>query len=160
MQYLKFLLSVVFTVTIAGTALAADPPKRVLLVTHAGGYMHDSILIAEQVLGELGRKEGFRITCYRFTADPDKKITVRRRAEGQTAPGKPATLILVYEIKKLPGTQANGHLATDVAEALKRRVDPSGARNIIWRPQGDDRLEIEMPISLDTLHRARSCARR
>ncbi len=32
-------------------------------------------------------------------------------------------------------------------EALKKRVDPLGLRNLVWRPQGNDRIEIEMPLS-------------
>ncbi|HZK82369.1 MAG TPA: hypothetical protein VFC46_14910, partial [Humisphaera sp.] len=56
---------------------------------------------------------------------------------------------LVYEIKKPEGALLSGHLASDVAEALKRRVDPAGVRNLIWRPQGDTRLEIQMPLSPD-----------
>jgi hypothetical protein len=36
---------VVALLLLGGTA--AEPPKRVLLVTHSGGYMHDSGLVAE-----------------------------------------------------------------------------------------------------------------
>ncbi|MGH7176602.1 MAG: SecDF P1 head subdomain-containing protein, partial [Tepidisphaeraceae bacterium] len=38
-------------------------------------------------------------------------------------------------------------LAEDVMESLKKRVDPDGVRNLIWRPQGNTRLEIQMPLS-------------
>ncbi|HEX8325304.1 MAG TPA: protein translocase subunit SecD, partial [Tepidisphaeraceae bacterium] len=31
--------------------------------------------------------------------------------------------------------------------ALKQRVDPDGVRNLIWRPQGATRLEIQMPLT-------------
>ena len=31
--------------------------------------------------------------------------------------------------------------------ALKKRVDPEGVRNLVWRPQGNNRLEIQMPFS-------------
>ena len=34
---------------IASSAWAADPVKKVLFVTHSGGFMHDSILVAENV---------------------------------------------------------------------------------------------------------------
>jgi len=67
----------------ACTTLAADPPKRVLLVTHAGGFMHDTALIAEKVLKELGPKHGFQVTCYRFTADPDARIKLKRKQGDQ-----------------------------------------------------------------------------
>jgi SecD/SecF fusion protein len=52
---------------------------------------------------------------------------------------------LLYEIKQPPGGAAS-NLSEQVAEALKRRVDPDGVRNLIWRPQGPTRLEIQMPL--------------
>jgi type 1 glutamine amidotransferase len=57
-------------------ATAADPPsknKRLLLVTHSGGFIHGSVATAEQVLKEVGPKNGFDVTCWRFTGDPDAK---------------------------------------------------------------------------------------
>ena len=56
---------------------------------------------------------------------------------------------LIYEIKKPDGVKPSGKLASEVAEVLKHRVDPEGVRNLIWRPQGDTRLEIQMPLSPD-----------
>src|SRR3954453_2813102 len=38
-------------------------------------------------------------------------------------------------------------LSEVVMESLKKRVDPSGVRNLIWRPQGNQRLEIQMPLT-------------
>jgi type 1 glutamine amidotransferase len=55
----------------------------VLLVTHAGGFMHDSLLAAEQMLKEAGPKHGLDVSCWRFTADPDAKITVKRKIDGK-----------------------------------------------------------------------------
>src|SRR5437763_15358734 len=54
---------------------------------------------------------------------------------------------LLYEIKASEGSTADAHLAERVMEALKKRVDPQGVRNLIWRPQGATRLEIQMPLS-------------
>lgn len=54
---------------------------------------------------------------------------------------------LVYQIKTAPGQKFDKDLATKVASALKRRVDPQGVRNLVWRPEGADRLEIQMPSS-------------
>ena len=54
---------------------------------------------------------------------------------------------LVYQIKTAPGTKYDPQLATKVADALKKRVDPQGVRNLVWRPEGADRLEIQMPTS-------------
>src|SRR6478609_2914219 len=56
---------------------------------------------------------------------------------------------LLYEIKTSDGGAgpAAANLAEDVMKALKKRVDPDGVRNLIWRPQGNTRLEIQMPLS-------------
>src|SRR2546422_315822 len=55
---------------------------------------------------------------------------------------------LLYEIKPPEGgTTVSGNLAEQVMESLKKRVDPDGVRNLIWRPQGNNRLEIQMPSS-------------
>jgi SecD/SecF fusion protein len=52
---------------------------------------------------------------------------------------------LLYEIKAAPG-DLSVDLAQRVADALKKRVDPEGVRNLVWRPQGATRLEIQMPL--------------
>src|SRR5438045_564564 len=59
---------------------------------------------------------------------------------------------LLYEIKTSDGTTgpAAGNLAEEVMKALKRRVDPDGVRNLIWRPQGNTRLEIQMPLTANS----------
>src|SRR5271170_7790860 len=54
---------------------------------------------------------------------------------------------LIYEIKPPPGGFGGGNLAEAVMRALKIRVDPEGVRNLVWRPQGNSRLEIQMPLS-------------
>jgi type 1 glutamine amidotransferase len=47
--------------------------KRLLLVTHSGGFVHPSVVVAEKVLKEIGPKNGFEVTCFRFTGDPKAK---------------------------------------------------------------------------------------
>ena len=57
---------------------------------------------------------------------------------------------LLYQIKAPEGgyhSQTGNSLADDVMAALKRRIDPDGVKNYIWRPQGTDRLEIQIPAS-------------
>ncbi|HTL27612.1 MAG TPA: protein translocase subunit SecD, partial [Tepidisphaeraceae bacterium] len=55
---------------------------------------------------------------------------------------------LLYEIKQPEGGyRGSGTLAEEVMAALKRRVDPDGVRNLIWRPSGNNRLEIQMPLN-------------
>src|SRR3954454_22652626 len=46
---------------------------------------------------------------------------------------------LLYEIKAPEGAYQSD-LAEQVMESLKKRVDPDGVRNLIWRPQGNTRL--------------------
>jgi len=55
---------------------------------------------------------------------------------------------LLYEIQEPEGGYHGQHtLAEDVMTALKKRVDPNGVRNLIWRPTGNNRLEIQMPTA-------------
>jgi SecD/SecF fusion protein len=57
---------------------------------------------------------------------------------------------LVYKIKAPQGSGplnvGASSLAEQVMEALKKRVDPDGVRNLVWRPIGADELEIQMPL--------------
>src|SRR4051794_15038717 len=54
---------------------------------------------------------------------------------------------LLYEIKVPDNSTPDPQLAAHVMESLKKRIDPNGVRNLIWRPQGATRLEIQMPAS-------------
>lgn len=84
MRCVRWLLTLALLAGLGATAGAADDakPKRLLLVTHSGGFMHDSIGVAEQILKEIGPKSGFEVTCYRFTGDPDAKVKVKRKVQG------------------------------------------------------------------------------
>jgi uncharacterized protein len=73
------ILAVLALGLVASTAWAADPVKKVLFVTHSGGFMHDSILVAENVLKDIGPKNGFDVTVYRFTGDPDAVVKVKKK---------------------------------------------------------------------------------
>lgn len=55
--------------------------KRLLLVTHSGGFIHGSVATAEEVLKEIGPKNGFDVTCWRYTEDPNKKVKDKGGAE-------------------------------------------------------------------------------
>src|SRR2546421_10414936 len=61
---------------LAALAPAAQPakPKRLLLVTDSGGFIHDSVGVAEDVLKQVGPKHGFEVTAWRFTRNPDPKV--------------------------------------------------------------------------------------
>lgn len=66
-----------FTFATAGNTTAKAGNKRLLLVTDSGGFIHDSVGVAEQVLKELGPKNGFDVTCWRFTREPDPKVLAK-----------------------------------------------------------------------------------
>ena len=71
-------------------------PKRVLLVTHSGGFVHSSVGFAEDTLKAIGPKHGLEVTCWRFTEDPDKKVKIK---ENKDAPEKEVTALEAYNIK-------------------------------------------------------------
>lgn len=73
MRKLAFLAAVVALCGFGPHALAAEKNKRLLLVTHSGNFVHSSVATAEKVLKEIGPKNGFDVTCWRFTGDPDVK---------------------------------------------------------------------------------------
>jgi type 1 glutamine amidotransferase len=78
-RWLAAALAVVAAGLLSHAPATADSPgkKRLLLVTHSGGFIHDSVGVAEEVLKEIGPKEGFEVTAWRFTGDPDKKVKFR-----------------------------------------------------------------------------------
>jgi type 1 glutamine amidotransferase len=83
MRCLGILTAALFVLS-AADGFAADAPKRLLLVTHSAGFIHDSVGVAEEVLKGIGPKHGFAVTCYRFTNDPDAIIKVKRKgADGK-----------------------------------------------------------------------------
>jgi SecD/SecF fusion protein len=58
---------------------------------------------------------------------------------------------LIYAIKPPPSFSGDASkLPQQIIEALRRRVDPNGVRNLIWRPLGDSEIEIQMPLSSDS----------
>lgn len=75
----RFLLSLGL-LAIAPLAAVAEN-KKLLLVTHSGGFVHDSVGVAEDVLKEVGPKHGYDVTCWRFTADPDVKVTYKPKKD-------------------------------------------------------------------------------
>jgi type 1 glutamine amidotransferase len=84
MRCLRWFTALAVVGLIALGAHAEDKkPVRLLLVTHSGGFMHDSIGVAEQVMKDLGPKNGFEVTCWRFTNDPDAKVKVKKKVDGK-----------------------------------------------------------------------------
>jgi type 1 glutamine amidotransferase len=66
---MRFALSLAVLAAAAAVVPAADPPKRLLLVTHSLGFIHPSVGTAETVLKEIGPSNGFAVTCFRYTGD-------------------------------------------------------------------------------------------
>jgi type 1 glutamine amidotransferase len=69
------LAAVLVAAGLSALSAAAQPAgdaqkKRLLLVTHSGGFIHKSVADAEQVLKEVGPKHGYEVTCWRYTGDP------------------------------------------------------------------------------------------
>ena len=64
-----FALGLALAITTLG--LAQDKPKRLLFVTHSGGFIHPSVGHAEDVMKELAPKHGYEVTCWRYTNDLD-----------------------------------------------------------------------------------------
>jgi len=55
---------------------------------------------------------------------------------------------LIYEIDTQDLQEAEQKdLAQNMITVLRRRIDPANIRNLIWRPQGNTRFEIQMPLS-------------
>ena len=55
---------------------------------------------------------------------------------------------LIYEIDTHGLTEAEKkELAQRMITVLRRRIDPANIQNLIWRPQGNTRFEIQMPLA-------------
>src|SRR3954467_660270 len=80
----------------------------------------------------------------------DKNLTFSQKTELRPGIDMVGGTSLLYEIKVPEGSVTTANLAEQVMESLKKRVDPDGIRNLIWRPQGNTRLEIQMPLSADS----------
>jgi SecD/SecF fusion protein len=55
---------------------------------------------------------------------------------------------LIYEIDSQGMDQAEKReLSTKMITILRRRIDPANIQNLVWRPQGGTRFEIQMPLA-------------
>jgi type 1 glutamine amidotransferase len=122
MRVVKWLLTLAILTGLSAFAGAADTakPKRLLLVTHSGGFMHDSIGVAEQVLKEIGPKNGFEVTCFRFTGDPDAKVKVG---------GKEVSALQAYSDKYRTTTGEKGKPGEEVTKAQCGHINAETLKN-------------------------------
>jgi uncharacterized protein len=88
----------------AGGLQADDAKKRrLLLVTHSGGFIHDSVGVAEDVLKVIGPENGFEVTCFRYTGDPaglEKYNQAFRPRTGKTVEAENAGRVNAETLKK------------------------------------------------------------
>jgi SecD/SecF fusion protein len=63
---------------------------------------------------------------------------------------------LVYQIdtEGMSKSEING-LASNMVPIISRRIDPSGVSNLIIRPQGDTRIEIQLPLASEATRKLR-----
>jgi SecD/SecF fusion protein len=55
---------------------------------------------------------------------------------------------LIYEIDTFGLEEAEKRdLAQRMIIVLRRRIDPANIQNLLWRPQGNSRFEIQMPLA-------------
>ena len=47
------------------------------------------------------------------------------------------------------------NLSQDMIRVLRRRIDPANIQNLVWRPQGNTRFEIQMPLASAEAHEKR-----
>ena len=81
---------------VADDATKAAAKKRVLLVTHSGGFIHDSVGVAEDVLKKLAPENNLEVTCYRFTGDPAARVKVKDKKDG---PERETSALEAYSAK-------------------------------------------------------------
>ncbi len=82
---MKPLLSLLLAASLAGSALAASAPKRVLLVTTTTGFRHSSIPLGEKVIRELAAKSG-EFTIISTSDSPDYPTYPEPGKQGGTGP--------------------------------------------------------------------------
>ena len=129
MRIVNWLLSLALLAGLAAAAGAADAkPKRLLLVTHSGGFMHDSIGVAEQVLKEIGPKNGFEVTCWRFTGDPDAKVKIKEKVDGKDVE-KEVTALQAYSDQYRRTTGEKGKPGEEVTKEQCGRINASTLKN-------------------------------
>src|SRR4051794_35396196 len=87
MRSLRWLFALAVLGLVGSSAFAEN--KKLLLVTDSGGFIHDSVGLAEDVLKEIGPKNGFDVTCYRYTRDPMDPAFTKYAEAFRTKAGKP-----------------------------------------------------------------------
>jgi SecD/SecF fusion protein len=58
---------------------------------------------------------------------------------------------LLYELKFPEGTSPSAEVLEKTIAALRERVDPEGVKNLVWRASGNDKIEIQLPATDESL---------
>lgn len=58
---------------------------------------------------------------------------------------------LLYELKFPEGTTPGADVLEKTISALRERVDPDGVKNLVWRASGNDKIEIQLPATDESL---------
>ena len=60
----------------------------------------------------------------------------------------PAEQVLFMNlIRRGLSTAEQRNLAQRTIDVLRKRIDPTNTKNLIWRPQGNNRIEIQVPLA-------------
>jgi len=88
------------------------------------------------------------VLCFLSIYPPSQKLKPGIDLGGGTS--------LIYQIDT---TGLEGSALRDVAQKMiriqQRRIDPGSKRNLVWRPHGNDRIEIQMPLATDETRQLR-----
>jgi type 1 glutamine amidotransferase len=115
--------------------IASAENKKLLLVTDSGGFIHDSVGLAEDTLKEIGPKNGFDVTCYRYTRDPmdaafAKYAEAFRKTTGKTVEPENCGRVSADTLKKFDCVlffTTGNPLNNDEVKALSDWVKAGGA---------------------------------
>jgi uncharacterized protein len=86
---MRALAAFVLTLVVASFATADDQPKKILFVTHSGGFIHASVGTAEDVLNNVAAKHGYAVTTWRYTGDPQSKDFLKYQEKFRASSKKP-----------------------------------------------------------------------
>lgn len=127
MRTMRWAAAVLAVLATLAAATADDKPKkRLLFVTHSGGFVHDSVGVAEDVMKKVGPANGYEVTCWRFTGDPDAKVKykVKEKVDGKDVEKQvEATVLEKYSADfraKTGRTVEKEHCGRINAETLKQ----------------------------------------
>jgi type 1 glutamine amidotransferase len=79
----------VFGLAFSSYSAEPAPKKKLLLVTDSGGFIHDSVGLAEDILKEVCAKHNIEVTCYRYTRNPEDKGFAAYAKSFRERTGKP-----------------------------------------------------------------------